>query len=192
MIVILKKLKGFLIVSKFETNENGQLLCNIEDIFQEKFDTGSPTFEGFTRYNGGWIKTVTGLNKTITNGYSVLGTFAQAQITWNSPGLYLDCSIGGSRKNHEPRYQLFILHKDGSISGVGEQLKNPGKDWAVKLWPLIERTLKDPDFTEPSKEISDSQELEALILKRSQLQAQLEAIEGKIQALQNKITQNEG
>ena len=54
----------------------------------------------FERYNGGWTKTVTGLDKQITNGYSILGEFKPQKKDWYCEGgLYLDKGIGGSRKN---------------------------------------------------------------------------------------------
>ena len=56
------------------------------------------------RYNGGWTKSVIGLDKMQTNGYSIKGNFINGDINrlrnWND-GLYLDCDIRGSRKNQE-------------------------------------------------------------------------------------------
>jgi hypothetical protein len=166
----------------FEKNDKGQLLLNIEDVFCENINANlKPKEEGFTRYNGGWIKTVTGLDKSVTNGYSLRGNFAQARITWNSPGLYLDCSIGGSRKNQDNYYHLFILKTDGSISRVGPEIKN-GKDWAVQLWSYVEIVLKDPNFMHPTQ--PETPELQELRLKEAELLQQLQEVQDKIKALQ--------
>ena len=93
-----------------------------------------------TRYNGGWAKTVTGLDKSRTNGYSILGDFLDidAPQYWKEGTLILDCDIYGSRKHPEKTYRLF-QYQDGKLhllTYVGDT-----KDWAVKLWPVIEEAL---------------------------------------------------
>lgn len=93
-----------------------------------------------TRYNGGWAKTVTGLDKSRTNGYSILGDFVNidAPQYWKDGTIILDCDIHGSRKHPEKTYRLF-QYQDGKLSlltFVGDT-----KDWAVKLWPAIEEAL---------------------------------------------------
>ena len=93
-----------------------------------------------TRYNGGWAKTVTGLDKSRTNGYSILGDFVNidAPQYWGDGTIILDCDIHGSRKHPEKTYRLF-QYQDGKLhllTYVGDT-----KDWAVKLWPVIEEAL---------------------------------------------------
>ena len=60
---------------------------------------------GFNRYNGGWVKTITGIDKDYSNGYSLNGEFVAnkrvTNVNLEEDTLYLDCSIGGSRKNQE-------------------------------------------------------------------------------------------
>ena len=93
-----------------------------------------------TRYNGGWAKTVTGLDKSRTNGYSILGDFLDidAPQYWKEGTVILDCDIHGSRKHHKKTYRLF-QYQDGKLhllTYVGDT-----KDWAVRLWPTIEEAL---------------------------------------------------
>ena len=93
-----------------------------------------------TRYNGGWAKTVTGLDKSRTNGYSILGDFLDidAPRYWKEGTIILDCDIHGSRKHHKKTYRLF-QYQDGKLhllTYVGDT-----KDWAVRLWPTIEEAL---------------------------------------------------
>jgi hypothetical protein len=114
-----------------EKNSLGWLLLDIEKIAEELLQ------KRFTRYNGGWIKAVNSLNKSVTNGYSIVGDFARSGLNWNAPGLYIDCSIGGSRKHPEKVYSLFRLAPDGTahlIFGVDNV-----RDWAPRMWPHIEK-----------------------------------------------------
>ena len=88
-------------------------------------------------YNGGWIKTVIGVNKKATNGYSITGDFVQKQGTFPyKDGLYLCCSIEGSRKNRENNYILFSF--DGEKVEVIKEIEDGRRDWAVLLWEHIE------------------------------------------------------
>lgn len=67
------------------------------------------------KYMSGWLKTVDGLDKTRNNGYSIVGDFVKAgdfKQNYN-PGLYLDCSKEGSRKNQKWNYHLFRVDEDG-------------------------------------------------------------------------------
>jgi len=92
----------------------------------------------YTRYNGGWAKTVTGLDKTRTNGYSLMGEFVNSPC-WLTPGsLLLDCSKGGSRKNQFWEYHLFKVEGTGQLTPLEE---SSGKTWAVDLWPAVEKNL---------------------------------------------------
>lgn len=93
--------------------------------------------EWFERYNGGWTKIVTGLDKSVTNGYSILGDFTTSgKKDWYSTNaLYLDCGIGGSRKNQERNYTLFRVNEKGEPIIIA---KSDGKNWATELWEAIE------------------------------------------------------
>lgn len=96
----------------------------------------------FSRYNGGWIKTVEKLDKDFQNGYSLVGKFlpvGSGNINLHEGELYLDCSIDGSRKNQERNYTLFrIIDKEVFIL---QTIENGGQDWAMSLWDSIEKEL---------------------------------------------------
>ena len=97
----------------------------------------------FSRYNGGWIKTIIGLDKDFKNGYSLVGEFlpvSSGNIDLDEDTLYLDCSIDGSRKNQEKNYTLFRLI-DNEIFIIKE-IEDGGKDWAMSLWETIESELQ--------------------------------------------------
>lgn len=104
----------------------------------EKLPDGLDT----TRYNGGWVKEITGINKEKSNGYSLIGDFLdggkEAIVRCTIGKLYLDCGIGGSRKNQENEYTLFTI-KDDEILILKKVSK--GKTWAIDLWPEIEKCL---------------------------------------------------
>lgn len=97
--------------------------------------------ETFTRYNGGWLKKVTGLDKSKTNGYSILGEFVKGgDYKMDYPtGIYLDCSKGGSRKNQEFNYHLFKVDKDGFH--LLQTMEDGGRNWACEFWEKIEEEL---------------------------------------------------
>lgn len=93
----------------------------------------------FERYNGGWTKTVDGLNKESTNGFSILGEFKPNKTDWYTEGkVYLDKGIGGSRKNQRCYYFLFTFDTEGNVIILKE---TTGKNWAVNLWETIEKNL---------------------------------------------------
>ena len=98
----------------------------------------------WSRYNGGWMKTVTGLDKSVKNGYSLIGEFVDAGATKNdySAGLYINCNIDGSRKHPTKMVQLLKLDEDGSLELL-KTLENGGRTWAVEFWELIEENLEE-------------------------------------------------
>ena len=97
--------------------------------------------DDISRYNGGWAKTVKGLDKSRTNGYSILGDFVDidAPQYWKDGTIILDCDIHGSRKHPEKTYRLF-RYENGKLSLLSQV--GDTKDWAVKLWPIIEGDIK--------------------------------------------------
>lgn len=126
-------------MAEYKKNEVGQLLMDLEDVM-----AASGQIANYTRYNGGWIRHVTGLDTKKTDGYSILGDFVKDGIQWQDPGLYLDCSIGGSRKNQERWFTLFVLTPDGEIQKVGKWWKisgSSGGTWAPHFWDEIEAQL---------------------------------------------------
>lgn len=92
-----------------------------------------------SRYNGGWTKTVTGLDKTKNNGYSILGEFTTIHKGMNQlqDGLYLDNNKDGSRKNQTSNYTLFSVK--GDSLAIVKKVEDGGRDWALHLWEEIEK-----------------------------------------------------
>lgn len=144
------------------------------------FSEQTKDIETVSRYNGGWLKTVTGLDKTKTNGYSILGEFTKAGNYKHDykNGLYLDCSKDGSRKNQEWNYHLFRVDQDGFH--LIQTLENGGRSWACEFWENIEAELKKDSETSKasgqdilnklSETYSDSEieELRQLLNKRAE------------------------
>lgn len=142
-----------------------QILVNLKEALTNS--TSPNGWESYMdRYNGGWTKTVTALDKSKDNGYSLIGNFVQRtdSIAHQSPGLYLDCDIGGSRKNQIKFYTLFVLNVDGSTDLLKTFKHTP--DWAVKCWPEIETyfanigTAPEPVKSEPEQFIYSNPAME--------------------------------
>lgn len=125
---------------KIERNDNGEILVNLKKALEAAPGGWESPME---RYNGGWCKTVTALDKSRDNGYSLVGEFTKKEcsMAYQRPGLYLDCDIGGSRKNQRKYYTLFELKDDGTVS-ILKTLEG-STDWAVKLWPSVEQWFAD-------------------------------------------------
>lgn len=94
---------------------------------------------GYSRYNGGWYKRIDGLDRTKTNGYSLLGEFVRLPTYFFPGDLLLDCSIGGSRKHHEKWYNLLRVNEDGTLTHL--KTVHHSKEWAINLWEVIEENL---------------------------------------------------
>ena len=91
---------------------------------------------GATFYNGGWIKTVRGIDERHKDGYSITGEFVPSGLAPLEPGLYLVCDIQGSRKNQSKHYTLLELSPNEAINEI---VKVTGSDWAIQLWkPVID------------------------------------------------------
>ena len=107
----------------------------------KNFREETKDIETVSRYNGGWLKTVTGLDKSKNNGYSIQGAFVKAGDYKENyqPGLYLDCSKNGSRKNQIWNYHLFKLDEDGFH--LLQTVEDGGRTWAVEFWEKIEEEL---------------------------------------------------
>lgn len=90
--------------------------------------------------NGGWMKTIIGLDKTKKNGYSLIGDFVNAGFNRGdyNPGLYLNCN----KFEGYIVYQLINLHENGSVELL-QELVNPGRGWAVELWEKIDENIGD-------------------------------------------------
>ena len=90
------------------------------------------------RQQGGWLKTITELDKTVNNGFSIVGDFVE---NGNYPveyheGLYLDCNKEGTSKKPQTDYRLFRINSDGVR--LLDMVIDADKTWATLLWDAIE------------------------------------------------------
>ena len=97
------------------------------------------------RKNGGWLKTVEGIDKTVKNGYSIIGEFVKAGDYSEEldNGLYLDCNKEGKKSKPKQDIRLIRVH-DGEVVLI-DAVYNAGKNWAVDLWDSIGEEL-DPNY----------------------------------------------
>jgi len=103
-------------------------------------ELSAATGDEVTRYNGGWTKSVTGLDKSVANGYSIKGDFMRKGTDiYTVGGVYLDCDIGGSRKNLRRDFRLFRVLEDG-VDVLADDTSG-SRDWAVGFWDAIEEEL---------------------------------------------------
>jgi hypothetical protein len=135
-------------INEMNLTELNDLLNVIKEEIKKRSETISSKVifdpaKKFTRYNGGWTKRVTGIDKTKTNGYSILGDFTKTGPQYYDVNeLYLDCGVGGSRKNQKNEYTLFTLSEKGDINIIAE-IDRPlwnsvNNDWAIQMWEHIE------------------------------------------------------
>lgn len=162
-----------------DRNEKGQMLLDPEALAKKAAG------DRFSRYNGGWIREVTRIDKTQTNGYSLVGNFLKGGKQWLSPGVYVDCSIGGSRKHREKRYTAFRLDGEGEVHVLGTA--GDSRDWAVRLWPAIEQGLKEAEEEKmketPASPEAAAEKLKELMKKKEELEKELEMVLAQIQLL---------
>ena len=107
------------------------------------------------RSTGGWLKTVTGLDKSVLNGYSLVGEFVKSgdyKMEY-SDGLYLDCNKTGKKSKPKQDFRLFRL-KNGKLTLI-DQVYDGKKNWAVEFWESVSEEL-NPNYreTEADKIIS--------------------------------------
>ncbi|KZX17590.1 hypothetical protein MBFIL_00750 [Methanobrevibacter filiformis] len=95
------------------------------------------------RAAGGWLKTIEKLDKSVTNGYSLVGEFVKAGDFDEeySDGLYLDCNKEGKKSKPQQDYRLFRF-KDGKIRLLDLIIDGKGT-WACDFWDTIEEDLND-------------------------------------------------
>ena len=93
------------------------------------------------RATGGWVKTVTGLDKSVLNGFSLVGEFVKAgdYKTEFSDGLYLDCNKEGTAKKPQLDYRLFRF-RDGKVRLL-DLVIDAQKSWAQDFWDAVEDEL---------------------------------------------------
>ena len=93
------------------------------------------------RATGGWVKTVTGLDKSVLNGFSLVGEFVKAGDYKSefSDGLYLDCNKEGTSKKPQQDYRLFRF-RDGKVRLL-DMVIDGKQGWAVDLWDALDGEL---------------------------------------------------
>lgn len=112
-------------------------------------------------YNGGWLKTVTGIDKSQARGCSIQGVFLSNKNGLNdiNPGLFLGCSTEGSRKHQEKCYLLFSVDGKGKVQSIEYTERD---DWYLYLRPYIQEFLEpiDEDILEEMQREIDTNPLE--------------------------------
>lgn len=103
------------------------------------------------RYAGGWVKTITSLDKSVLNGYSLVGEFVKSGNYKEeySNGLYLDCNKYGKKSKPKQDFRLLRL-KNGKLTLI-DQVYDGGKNWACELWDSISEEL-NPNYREDEAE----------------------------------------
>lgn len=91
------------------------------------------------RKHGGWTKSVTGLDKSGTSGYSIEGSFMASEHKdyYQVGALYLDCDKGGSWKRPVTTYTLFTVEEKEDNPMV-VLFETDSANWATHLWEPIE------------------------------------------------------
>ena len=90
------------------------------------------------RAQGGWLKTVEELDKSVRNGFSLVGDFVQAGDfeAEYSDGVYLDCNKEGTAKKPKQDYRLFRF-RNGKVRLL-DMVIDAEQGCAVDLWDAVE------------------------------------------------------
>ena len=93
------------------------------------------------RSQGGWLKTIEELDKTVTNGYSLVGDFVKSGDFENeySEGIYLDCNKEGNTKKPQIDYRLFRFKNDKIR--LLDLVIDAKTNWAQDFWDAVEDEL---------------------------------------------------
>ena len=112
------------------------MILNWKEVIQD--DTGDYEF-----YNGGWVKEVTGVDKSKSNGYAFEGRFVNpiSGLSECGDGLYIVCSIEGSRRHQKKCVAVFEI-KDDEVTKVINWVE--GNDWALKIRDRVAELLNQP------------------------------------------------
>ena len=128
---------------------------------------------------GNWCKLIQGIDKTQTDGYSIIGDFVSqiSQTAYQEPGLYIHCQKKGSNKGQQKRlYTLFVLLPNVEIDEMTDT-KSASKDWAIELWPEIEAYMAKQSNSTEKRRQEIQQRIETLEFELRQLRAELAALE---------------
>lgn len=108
----------------------------------------------YSFYNGGWVKQVTGIDKSQSDGYCFRGEFVRGATEGKvelDDGYYIVCSIEGSRKNQRKEYAVYRI--------IGGQVEKAigwvcGRDWALQIRDQLADLLAQGA---PAVELSDEE-----------------------------------
>lgn len=120
--------------------------------------------DGTAFYNGGWVKAITAVDKGKSNGYCFAGGFISGAVDGMvevEDGLYITCSIAGSRKNQNKEYAVYQVSGD-EVTQVLDWVD--GRDWALKLRDKVAELLaeKVEPVELPADELALVEQLRAL------------------------------
>lgn len=93
-------------------------------------------------YNGGWVKKVSAVDTNKSNGYAFEGSFinnAKDGLTECGDGLYIVCSVEGSRKNQTKQVAVYEIVGE-NVTRVVDMVK--GNDWALQIKGKVNDLLK--------------------------------------------------
>lgn len=93
------------------------------------------------RSAGGWLKTIEKLDKSVSNGYSLVGDFVKSGDFDEEyeEGIYLDCNKEGKKSNPQQDYRLFRL-ENGNLRFLDIIINGKGS-WACDFWDTIEEEI---------------------------------------------------
>lgn len=122
---------------------------NISEVLKEEVE--------FYFYRGGWIKKLKGIDESKENGYKYEGEFLPSRALTGlyefKKGIYIVCSLRGSRRNPTKYVRLIKINEEG-IHYFGECFE--GNDWALQILPLAKKAIEEERLS-----IKDINELEA-------------------------------
>ena len=98
---------------------------------------------GATFYNGGWVKAVTTVDKSKSNGYCFEGDFIQGAtdgLAEVGDGLYIVCDVQGSRKHHRKHYAIYEVQGD-EVTQALDWVQ--GRDWALQIRDRVAELLAE-------------------------------------------------
>lgn len=108
--------------------------------WQKEITTIDPSMK--FRSEGGWLKTIDKLDKSVSNGYSLVGDFVKSGDFDESysDGLYLDCNKEpGKKKKLQTDYRLFRI-SNGQLRLL-DMIIDGESNWACEFWDTIEEEL---------------------------------------------------
>lgn len=111
-----------------------KFLCDILEIAQKLLPEDTDNYG--RHYAIHWQKSVTGLNKKVENGYSIIGSFLTSPTQLKVGDLILSHALIGKNK---PLYQLIQLDSETTAHVIAETKESK---WSVFLWEAIESVLK--------------------------------------------------